>query len=51
MDRMRPALDDTEKLFQSERRRHVLMVTLIVIAVLAAVGVLVYLYSGMIGTR
>lgn len=51
MDRMRPALDDTEKLFQSERRRHLLMVTLIVIGVLAAVGVLVYFYSGIIGTR
>ena len=51
MQRMRPALDDTEKLFQSERRRHVLMVTLILIAVLAAVGALVYFYSGMIGTR
>jgi hypothetical protein len=51
MERMRPALDDTEKLFQSERRRHLLMVTLIVIGVLAAVGVLVYCYSGMIGQR
>jgi len=51
MERMRPALDDTEKLFQSERRRHLLMVTLIVIGVLAAVGVLVYFYSGMIGQR
>lgn len=49
MQRMRPALDDTEKLFQSERRRHILMVTLIVVGVLAAVGVLVYFYSGMIG--
>jgi hypothetical protein len=51
MQRMRPALDDTEKLFQSERRRHLLRVTLIVLAVLAAVGVLVYFYSGLIGQR
>jgi hypothetical protein len=51
MERMRPALDDTEKLFQSERRRHLLTVTLILLGVLTAVGVLVYLYSGMIGQR
>lgn len=51
MQRMRPALDDTEKLFQSERRRHRLMVALIILCVLAAVGALVYFYSPLIGQR
>lgn len=51
MERMRPALDDTERMFRSEQRRHQMMVALIVIGVLIVVGVLVYFYSGMIGQR
>lgn len=51
MQRMRPALDDTERLFRSERRRRVLIATLIVVAVLAAAGVLVFLYAPMLGRR
>ena len=51
MERMRPALEDTERLFRAERRRHLLMVTLIVVAVLVAVGVLVLLWGPMIGRR
>jgi hypothetical protein len=51
MERMRPVLEDTERLFRAERRRHVLMVTLIVLGVLAGVGVLVYVYVPWIGRR
>lgn len=51
MQRMRPALDDTERLFRAERRRRVLIATLIVLAVLAAAGILVFLYAPLLGRR
>lgn len=51
MERMRPALDDTERLFKAERRRHQLTVVLIVIGILAAVGAVVYFYLPMLGKR
>lgn len=51
MERMRPALDDTERLFRSEQRRQRLIVVLIVIGILAAVGALVYIYLPMLGRR
>jgi hypothetical protein len=51
MQRMRPALDDTERLFRAERRRQVVIATLIVLAVLAAAGVLVFVYAPWLGRR
>lgn len=51
MERMRPALDDTERLFRAERRRQQITVVLIVLGVLAAVGALVYSYLPMLGRR
>lgn len=51
MQRMRPALDDTERLFRAERRRRILIATLVVLAVLAVAGTLVFLYAPILGRQ
>ena len=51
MQRMRPALDDTERLFRTERRRRILVATLVVLGILAAAGALVFLWVPYIGRR
>jgi hypothetical protein len=51
MQRMRPALDDTERFFRAERRRRALVAGLVILAVLAVAGVLVFLYAPYIGRR
>jgi hypothetical protein len=51
MQRMRPALENTEQIFRQGQRRHTLLTVLILLGVLAAVGALVYFYAPLIGRR
>jgi hypothetical protein len=51
MQKMRPALKETERLFRSSNLRHTVLVWLIVILALAGAGVLAYLYLPMLGRR
>jgi hypothetical protein len=51
MQRMRPALQETERLFRSSNRRHTLLVWLIVVLALGAAGVLAYFYLPMLSSR
>ncbi|HEY2589168.1 MAG TPA: hypothetical protein VGI81_25720 [Tepidisphaeraceae bacterium] len=51
MQRMRPALNDTERLFRAARRRQILVASLVVLAVLIVAGVLVLIYAPYLGRR
>ena len=51
MDRMRPALQETEQLFRQANRRHRLRVALVITLALVITGILVYAYIAWIGKR
>ena len=51
MEKMRPALENTERIFREGQRRHTLLAVLVIIGVLLAVGGLVFYYVRFIGQR